>query len=363
MTDLDRNRYARQLSLAEVGEEGQARLAAASVLVIGAGGLGSPALHHLVAAGVGTVGIAEFDDVDISNLHRQTLFSTDDIGVPKLDAAVRRLVSVNPEVQVVQHPGRFSSSTSGELLATYDVLVDGSDAFSTRYAANDAAIQTGIPLVYASVNQFSGQASVFGWDGGPCYRCLFPEPPPPGLVPSCAEGGVLGVVPALLGTIQATETLKLILGIGETLSGRLLMFDALEMEFRELRIDRDPECVTCGDQRLEKPGSAPAQPDEAPEITSSELRDGLESATPPALLDVREARERLDDHIGGRHIPLGMLDVRAFELDDLRDQSVVVYCASGGRSAQATRLLRARGLDARSLRGGLQTWRATEPVS
>lgn len=354
MTTLDRHRYARQLSLTEVGEAGQRRLAEASVLVIGAGGLGSPVLHHLVASGVGTVGIVEFDTVDVSNLHRQTLYSSHDVGEPKVDASSRRLLAVNPEVRIVPHAVQLHPENSDDLLASYDLVIDGSDTFTTRYAVNDAAVRAGIPLVYASVSQFSGQASVFGWKGGPCYRCLFPDPPPPGLIPSCEEGGVLGVVPALMGTIQATEALKVILEIGEPLSGRLLLFDALSMEFRELHIDRDPNCPMCGDQPRR------VQSNSIPEVTSTMLREYLGSSTPPVLLDVREAKERLADHIAGRHIPLGMLDIRAFELDDVRDQPMVVYCASGGRSAQATRLLRDRGFDARSLRGGIQAWRLNE---
>ncbi len=356
----DSLRYARQMALPEIGTQGQERLSSARAVVIGAGGLGSPALHHLVATGVGTVGVVEFDTLDITNLHRQTLYSSDDVGRDKLGAAVDRLRAINPDVRIVSHAQAFDADSSDQILSQYDIAIDGSDTFSTRYAASDASVRVGIPLVYASVGQFSGQASVFGWNGGPCYRCLFPEPPPEGLIPTCEGGGVLGVVPSIMGTIQAAEALKVILGIGDPLSGRLMLFDALSMTAREVLFDRDHECAACGVGRKKKQN---AITEAITEISSADARAALSSDTPPHLLDVREAAERNVDHIGGRHIPLGMLAARAFELDDLRDRPIVVYCASGGRSATAARLLSERGFDALSLRGGIQSWRASQPAS
>lgn len=352
MTDLQRLRYSRQMRLPEVGQEGQRRLSDASVLVIGAGGLGSPSLHHLAASGVGRIGVVEFDTVDVSNLHRQTLYSTADVGSPKLDATMRRLADVNPHVELVPHAGRLRADNARDLVGGYDVVLDGSDTFSTRYAVNDASVATGVPTVYASVNQFSGQASVLGAENGPCYRCLFPEPPPAGLIPNCEDGGVLGVVPALLGTIQATEALKLILGIGRPLIGRLLLVDVLAMETREIEFAKDPDCPACGADRQ------PVAADDVREVTVSELRGRPDGSY--VLLDVREPSERERDDVGGRLIPLGQLGARVAELDDARDRPVVVYCASGGRSAQAARLLGERGFDAVSLRGGLAAWRASE---
>ncbi|WP_412063181.1 ThiF family adenylyltransferase [Rubrivirga sp. IMCC45206] len=349
MTFDPRQRYARQIQLPEIGEAGQGRLAEASCLVVGTGGLGSPALHHLVASGVGRVGFVEFDTVDITNLHRQTLFSTSDIGRPKAEATLERLRAINPDITVECHPKRLDASNADALLAGYDVVVDGSDTFATRYVVNDAAVRTGTPDVFASVGTFSGQASVFAATGGPCYRCLFPEPPPPGLIPNCAEGGVLGVVPSLFGTIQASEALKLLLGIGEPLVGRLLMIDLLAVEVREIGIDRDPQCPACGLGRL-------AEVADAGEVSPGDLRVRM-AAGGVHLLDVREAAERSADHIGGRHIPVGQLEARLFELELWKAEEVIVYCKSGGRSAQAARLLAERGHRALSLRGGLDAFR------
>lgn len=354
MSPDDTLRYARQIRLPEVGLEGQERLAEASALVIGAGGLGAPALHHLVASGVGRVGFVEFDEVDLTNLHRQTLYATPDVGRPKAEAARERLESVNPGVRVEAHAARLTPSNADALLSSYDVVLDGSDTFATRYAVNDASVRTATPNVFASVSQFSGQASVFGTEHGPCYRCLFPDPPPPDLIPNCEDGGVLGVVPSLMGLIQASEALKLLLGIGEPLVGRLLMLGVLRMEVREISVERDPACPACGrDPRVPLPSV------EGPtEITAAELRDQLRVAR-PRLLDVREASERRPGDLEAPLIPLGQLEARAFELDDARGQEVVVFCASGGRSAQAVRLLRARGIRAVSLRGGMTAWRAS----
>ena len=355
MSGFDTLRYARQIRLPDVGVEGQQRLSEAAVLVVGAGGLGAPALHHLVASGVGRVGFVEFDHVDVTNLHRQTLYATNDVGRPKAEAARERLAAINPEVTIEAHPVRLGAENAEALLASYDLVLDGSDTFGTRYVVNDASVRTRTPNVFASVSQFSGQISVFGTETGPCYRCLFPDPPPRDLIPNCEDGGVLGVVPSLFGTLQATEALKWILGIGESLTGRLLMIDALAMEIREIAVDRDPECPACGRPAVRR---APSVPDDEPvEITVAELRSRLDS-TPPVLVDVREASEHRAGNLGGRLIPLGQLEVRAFELDDVRDDEIVVYCASGGRSAVGARVLRERGLRARSLRGGMEAWNA-----
>jgi adenylyltransferase/sulfurtransferase len=355
MSSADALRYARQIRLPDVGIEGQRRLAGAAVLVVGAGGLGAPALHHLVASGVGRVGFVEFDHVDVTNLHRQTLYTTSDVGRPKAEAARDRLEAINPEITVEAHPVRLGAGNAEALLADYDLVLDGSDTFATRYVVNDASVRTGTPNVFASVSQFSGQISVFGTETGPCYRCLFPDPPPPDLIPNCEDGGVLGVVPSLFGTLQAAEALKWLLEIGTPLVGRLLMIDALTMDVREIAVDRDPQCPTCGDAPARR---APTDNRTEPaEITVAELRARNET-DPPVLVDVREASEHHADNIGGRLIPLGQLEVRAFELDDVQDQEIVVYCASGGRSAVGARLLRERGLRARSLRGGMEAWNA-----
>ena len=293
--------------------------------------------------------------MDVSNLHRQTLFSTDDVGTPKLDAAVRRLAAINPEVTLEPHAGRLNVQNADALISQYDVVVDGSDTFTTRYLVNDASVATGTPNVYASVGQFSGQASVFGVENGPCYRCLFPEPPPAGLVPNCEDGGVLGVVPSLFGTIQATEALKLLLSIGDPLVGRLLLLDALAMEAREITFARDPACPGCG------PDARRMDVATAPEVSVADLRDLLTRDASLVLLDVRSESEHAEFDIGGRLIPLGHLGDRTQELSDVGDRRVVVYCTSGGRSAQAVRLLRDHGIDAASLRGGLDAWQATGP--
>ncbi|WP_420453908.1 ThiF family adenylyltransferase [Rubrivirga sp.] len=341
------------MTLDEVGAVGQQRLAEASVLVVGAGGLGAPALHHLAASGVGRIGIVEFDHVDVTNLHRQTLYSTDDVGKPKIAAARDRLLRINPTVAVDAYGERLTATNARDLIGAYDLVLDGSDTFGTRYAVNDASVRTRTPLVFASISQFSGQASVFGTETGPCYRCLFPDPPPPDLIPNCADGGVLGVVPSILGTIQAAEAIKLILGIGSSLVGRLLLVDVLAMEFREIGVERDPGCPACRTGR-----TAETSPDDgSTEITAPELRARMDTDV-PVLVDVREAAEHHADHIGGRLIPLGQLDVRAFELDDVRDREVVVYCASGGRSARGAQWLRERGFRAVSLRGGMDAWNA-----
>jgi molybdopterin/thiamine biosynthesis adenylyltransferase/rhodanese-related sulfurtransferase len=365
-------RYSRHLVLPEVGLEGQQAIKAARVLCVGAGGLGSPVSMYLAAAGVGTLGIVDDDFVDVSNLQRQILHMTRDVGRPKIESARERLNGINPEIRVETHASALSSANALDLVSRYDIVVDGSDNFPTRYLVNDACVLTRRPYVYGSIFRFEGQASVFAADGGPCYRCLYPEPPPPGLVPSCAEAGVLGVVPGIIGTIQATETLKLILKAGETLIGRILILDALGMKFREIRLERDPECPVCGDhpsihalrdyeqfcgttiagQAAEAAGTTEgAELDVAPEDLQRTLGEGR----PPLLLDVREPMEfQLTRLPGALLIPLGELGERLGDLDATRD--IVVYCHYGIRSVQATHLLRAAGFRARNLAGGIAAW-------
>jgi adenylyltransferase/sulfurtransferase len=362
-------RYSRHLVLPEVGLEGQRAIKAAKVLCVGAGGLGSPVSMYLAAAGVGTLGIVDHDVVDFSNLQRQILHMTRDVGRPKIESARERLQGVNPEIRVETHPSALSSANALDLVSRYDIVVDGSDNFPTRYLVNDACVLTRRPYVYGSIFRFEGQASVFAADGGPCYRCLYPEPPPPGLVPSCAEAGVLGVVPGIIGTIQANEALKLILKAGEPLVGRILILDALGMRFREIRLERDPECPVCGDhptirelQDYEQfcgttiPGQATETAEAADfDVSPEDLHRALGQDRPPLLLDVREPMEfQLTRLPGAFLIPLGDLAERLGDLDGTRD--IVVYCHQGIRSVQATHLLRAAGFHARNLTGGIAAW-------
>lgn len=366
----ERARYARHLILPEVGAEGQRRLKGGRVLLIGAGGLGSPAALYLAAAGVGTLGMVDFDTVDASNLQRQILHGTPDIGRPKLESARERLAEINPHVRVEAHPVRFAARNALELVRAYDVVVDGTDNFPTRYLANDACVLAGKPLVYGSIARFEGQNSVFAAEGGPCYRCLFPEPPAPGSVPSCAEGGVLGVLPGIVGTIQATEAIKLLLGIGESLSGRLLLFDALRMRFREMRLPRNPECPVCGERpSIREPADSDAfcatpstgtsaMEDPIPEITAAELRDRLDRGEALTIIDVREPGEwaiaNLEAH-GARLIPMGEIPERLDEIDP--DAEVVLQCRSGVRSARVLEFLRAHEYPRLwNLRGGILAW-------
>ncbi len=347
-------RYHRQVLLPELGADGQARLAESSVLVVGAGGLGAPALTYLVAAGVGRISIVDFDDVEESNLHRQILFSTEDVGRPKTDAARDRLHALNPLVRLDVHERRFDAESAAGLLAGHDLVLDGTDTFATRYLVNDAAVLAGVPNVFASISRFDGQASVFGMPDGPCYRCLFPEPPPPGLIPNCAEGGVLGVLPGLLGTIQATEAIKLLARMGDPLVGRLLLVDALRMEFRTLTVEKDPACPVCGDH----PTITSLTPMPAlPEITPLALKALMDAGDRPFLLDVREANEYHAANLAGALIPLGQLPFRLHELEAHREEPFVVYCRSGARSAQAVRFLQENGFErATNLSGGIHAW-------
>jgi adenylyltransferase/sulfurtransferase len=368
LTDSEIRRYSRQLSLTEVGIEGQRRLKDASVLLIGVGGLGSPAALYLAAAGVGRLGLVDHDAVDLTNLHRQLLHDTPSVGRPKLESARARIEALNPEVEVVAYETRFESSNALDILHGWDLVGDGSDNFPTRYLVNDACLLAGVPFVYGAVLRFEGQASVFGVRGEPCYRCLFPEPPPPGLVPNCAEAGVLGVLPGLVGSIQGTEAIKLILEEGDTLAGRLLLIDALRMEFRELSIRRDPTCPVCGDEpsvtelidyelfcgeaAADEPGAS------CPEIEVTELRRRFDEGEAYQLLDVREEYELgicSLESVGARHIPLAALPLR---LDELRvDEPLILMCRSGIRSAQAVAYLRTMGFEnAVNLAGGLLAW-------
>ena len=367
--DLSRDellRYSRHLILPDVGLDGQRRIKAARVLLVGAGGLGSPAALYLAAAGVGTIGLVDFDVVDVSNLQRQVLHGTAAIGRPKLESARARIADLNPNVNVETHETRLTSENALEILRGYDVIVDGTDNFATRYLVNDACVLLGKPNVYGSIFRFDGQASVFCTADGPCYRCLFPTPPPPGSVPSCAEGGVLGVLPGLVGTIQATEALKLILGVGDALIGRLLLVDALGMSFRTVRVRRDPECPACGTRELTQlidydeycgtsPTTTTSTMTRVPEMTPRELADALERGDDLDLLDVREPYEwSLGVLPNARLVPLGALDGVIPTLD--AGKHIVVYCRSGLRSADAVQRLSAAGFRATNLAGGILRW-------
>ncbi|MGH0031393.1 MAG: molybdopterin-synthase adenylyltransferase MoeB [Myxococcota bacterium] len=363
------DRYRRHLTLPEVGLEGQQALLAARVLLVGAGGLGCPLAQYLAAAGVGTLGLVDFDVVDASNLHRQVLFTTRDVGRPKTEVAAERVRAMNPDVDVRIHAVQLSSENAMELFADYDVVVDGTDNFPTRYLTNDACVLLGKPNVHGSIFRFDGQATVFDAKHGPCYRCLYPEPPPPGAVPSCAEGGVLGVLPGLVALIQATETVKLATGLGEPLYGRLLQYDALRMEFNEFRVRKDPECPVCGESPtvtglIDYEGfcGVPAVEAEAsPEASAAEVKARLDAGHDLLLLDVREADEVETARIeGSRWLPLGEVEARSAELADWKERPVVVYCHHGGRSARACALLRDAGFsDVTNLTGGIEAWSLT----
>jgi molybdopterin/thiamine biosynthesis adenylyltransferase/rhodanese-related sulfurtransferase len=365
-------RYSRHLILPEVGPDGQRRIKAARVLCIGAGGLGSPAALYLAAAGAGTLGLVDADRVDASNLQRQILYGTDDVGKEKLTAAAARLRELNPDMEIVRHAARLTSANATEIIAPYDVVIDGSDNFPTRYLSNDVCVFARKPNIYGSVFRFEGQASVFAPHlGGPCYRCLFPEPPPPGAAPSCAEAGVLGVLPGIIGLIQATEALKLIVGGGESLAGRLLHFDALKMKFREFNLRRDPQCPVCGDApTIFAPidyeqfcqGPAPAEADwfaaqdTIPTVSVQELKRKMDEGEAFTLVDVREPYEYEIARIAGsRLIPLGELETRVSELP--RTGMLVLQCHSGGRSEHAARFLQEAGFgNAYNLAGGIDAW-------
>jgi adenylyltransferase/sulfurtransferase len=361
LSNEERVRYSRHLTMPEVGIDGQRRLKAAHVLCIGAGGLGSPSALYLAAAGVGTIGIVDFDDVDLSNLQRQILHGTKDLGRSKLESARDRLRDANPNIEVELHQCRFSSENASELVARYDLVVDGSDNFPTRYLSNDVCVFARRPNIYGSIFRFDGQSSVFAPHlGGPCYRCLFPEPPAPGTIPNCAEAGVLGVLPGIIGMVQAIEAIKLILGVGEPLIGRLLHFEALKMKFRELKLRRDPQCPVCGDAPTI---TAPIDYEQfcgiaadVPAISVHDLKRKRDAREAIQLIDVREPFEfeiaRID---GAKLIPLGQLANRLHELK--QNGQTVVHCHTGMRSAQAVQMLRQTGFtNVYNLEGGIDAW-------
>jgi molybdopterin/thiamine biosynthesis adenylyltransferase/rhodanese-related sulfurtransferase len=384
LTNEEVLRYSRHLILPEVGMDGQLKLKAAKVLCIGTGGLGAPIGMYLAAAGVGTIGLVDFDIVDRTNLQRQIIHGTKDIGRKKLDSAGDTILDINPNVNVVKYEVALSSENALDIMKGYDVVVDGTDNFPTRYLVNDACVLLGIPNAYGSIFRFEGQASVFGSKDGPCYRCLYPEPPPPGLVPSCAEGGVLGVLPGIIGMIQATEAVKIILGIGEPLIGRFVIYDALKMRFRELKLRKDPDCPVCGAhptvtalidyeqfcgmpaaESSESPIEAPAPGTSrassigaggVPEMTAKELKAWMDENPRLQILDVREPFEAQISRIDGATlIPLGELQKRYTELDPSRD--LVVHCKVGGRSAKAVSFLKDHGFpQAINLKGGILAW-------
>jgi len=359
-------RYSRHLIMPEVGMEGQLKLKAAKVLCIGAGGLGSPLALYLGAAGVGTLGLVDFDVVDYTNLQRQIIHRTEDVGRPKLDSAVDKLKAMNPFLNIKKFNTHLSSDNALEIFKEFDIIADGTDNFPTRYLTNDACVLSGKPNVYASIFRFEGQASVFGMPDGPCYRCLYPEPPPPGLVPSCAEGGVLGILPGLLGVIQATEVIKLILGSGDPLIGRLLLVDALGMKFRELKLRKNPNCPVCGKnptlkKLIDYQEFCGIRGEEAPaEVTTSEmqveeLKQRIDRGDDLFILDVREPHEYQICNLGGHLIPLGDLPRRVSELDTSKE--IVAHCRSGVRSAKAVNFLRQAGFKkVHNLAGGILAW-------
>jgi adenylyltransferase/sulfurtransferase len=377
------SRYSRHLILPEVGMEGQQKLKAAKVLCVGTGGLGAPLALYLAAAGVGTIGLVDFDTVDASNLQRQIIHSTATVGKLKVDSAEIMLKGLNPYTNVVKHNTMLTSANALEIFRDYDIIADGTDNFQTRYLVNDACVLTGKPNVYGSIFRFEGQASVFATEDAPCYRCLYPEPPPPGLVPSCAEGGVLGILPGLVGVIQATEVIKLILGIGESLAGRLLLIDALTMKFRTLKLRKNPDCPVCGthptvtalidyDQfcGIQKPatvGPLEVERDKAvadvpvvdgiPQIAVQELKRRLDAHEDVFVLDVREPHEVKIVNIGAPLIPLGQLANRVGELEAERNRNIVIHCKSGARSQKAALILKNAGFThVENLAGGILAW-------
>jgi molybdopterin/thiamine biosynthesis adenylyltransferase/rhodanese-related sulfurtransferase/molybdopterin converting factor small subunit len=365
-------RYSRHLIIPEVGIEGQQKLKAAKVLLVGAGGLGAPLGLYLAAAGIGRIGMVDFDVVDFTNLQRQVIHATQDVGRKKLDSAAEKMLAINPNVKIDKHEVALSSENALDILKDYDYIVDGTDNFPTRYLVNDACVLLGKPNIYGSIFRFEGQATVFAYEGGPCYRCLYPEPPPPGLVPSCAEGGVLGILPGTIGLIQATETVKLILGIGQPLVGRLLLYDALGMKFRELKLRKNPECPACGEHRTitklidyqqfcgipQAPAAPAAQENHVKEgeIDVTEVKQKLDRGDQFVLIDVREPHEyRICNIPGAKLIPLGEFPRHVNEFDPEAD--IVIHCKSGMRSAKACSVLRGAGFkNVRNMAGGILAW-------
>ncbi|MGA9586308.1 MAG: molybdopterin-synthase adenylyltransferase MoeB [Terracidiphilus sp.] len=369
LTTDDLSRYSRHLILPEVGMEGQRKLKAARVLCVGTGGLGSPLALYLAAAGIGTLGLVDFDVVDASNLQRQIIHSTKDIGRKKLDSAAEKLIALNPALNIVKHDTMLSSANALDILKDYDIVADGTDNFPTRYLVNDACVLLGKPNAYGSIFRFEGQASVFATKEGPCYRCLYPEPPPPGLVPSCAEGGVLGILPGLVGVIQATEVIKLILGKGSPLIGRLLLVDALSMRFRELKLRKNPECPVCGENPTVKElidyehfcGIIPESKEEkavkngVPQLSVKDLKKRIDAGEDVFILDVREPYEYQIAQIGGKLIPQNDVPQRLAEIP--RDREIVVQCRSGARSQKIAEFLKQSGYtQVVNLAGGILAW-------
>jgi molybdopterin/thiamine biosynthesis adenylyltransferase/rhodanese-related sulfurtransferase/molybdopterin converting factor small subunit len=375
LTTGDYSRYSRHLILPEVGVEGQQKLKAAKVLCVGTGGLGAPLALYLTAAGIGTLGLVDFDVVDESNLQRQIIHSTPDVGRLKIDSAADKLHALNPHTKIVKHNVMLTSDNALEIFRDYDIIADGTDNFQTRYLVNDACVLLGKPNAYGSIFRFEGQASVFATEHGPCYRCLYPEPPPPGLVPSCAEGGVLGILPGLIGVIQATEVIKLILGKGEPLIGRLLLADALNMKFKELKLRKNPDCPVCGthptvtalidynqfcgvagaqESVMESTVKALPPQNGIPQISVAELKRRRDAGQEPFVVDVREPWEYQIANLGGHLIPQGELSARLSELD--KSQPIVVQCKSGGRSQNAAELLAKQGFQVENLAGGILAW-------
>jgi sulfur-carrier protein adenylyltransferase/sulfurtransferase len=369
LTTDDLSRYSRHLILPEVGMEGQRKLKAARVLCVGTGGLGSPLALYLAAAGIGTLGLVDFDVVDASNLQRQIIHSTKDIGRKKLDSAAEKLSALNPALNIVKHDTMLSSANAMDILKDYDIVADGTDNFPTRYLVNDACVLLNRPNAYGSIFRFEGQASVFATKDGPCYRCLYPEPPPPGLVPSCAEGGVLGILPGLVGVIQATEVIKLILGKGNPLIGRLLLVDALGMRFRELKLRKNPECPVCGENPTVKElidyehfcGIVPESKEEKavkngiPQLSVKDLKQRIDAGEDVFILDVREPYEYQIAQIGGKLIPQNDVPQRLAEIP--RDREIVVQCRSGARSQKIAEFLKQSGYSqVVNLAGGILAW-------
>jgi sulfur-carrier protein adenylyltransferase/sulfurtransferase len=364
-------RYSRHLIMPEVGMEGQLKLKAAKVLLVGTGGLGAPLGMYLAAAGIGRIGLVDFDVVDYSNLQRQIIHGTKDVGRKKLDSAADTMLDINPHIRIDRYEVALTSENAMDIIKEYDMVVDGTDNFPTRYLVNDACVLSGKPNVYGSIFRFEGQSTVFAYPGGPCYRCLYPEPPPPGLVPSCAEGGVLGILPGLIGVVQATEAVKLILGTGEPLVGRLLLYDALGMRFRELKLRRDPECPVCGDHptvtklidyqefcgvpHQETPQTAQTNPTGG-DVDAKTLKAKLDRGDGFVLIDVREPHEFQIGRIpNSTLIPLGELPKRLNELD--KNAEIVVHCKSGARSAKAVALLKENGFkNVSNMTGGILAW-------
>lgn len=371
LTPEQLTRYSRHFILPEIGQDGQKKLLSSKVLLIGAGGLGSPLGLYLAAAGVGTIGILDFDNVDLSNLQRQILHTNDEIGKPKVDSAEKRIKAMNPDTKVIKYTTKLTSQNALEILKDYDVVVDGTDNFPTRYLTNDACVILKKPNVYGSIFRFDGLATVFNpANGGPCYRCLYPEPPPPGMVPSCAEGGVLGILPGVIGLIQATEVVKLIVGIGRTLSGRLLVYDALQMTFRELKLRKDPSCPVCGDKPtitklidyeqfcgLTRGGNEP-QADEVGGISVEDLKRRMDQKDSFLLLDVREPFEvEIAKIEGSINIPLGQIESRLNELESYKNKEIIAHCHHGGRSRRALEFLKSKGFKhLKNVDGGIDEW-------